>query len=113
MPRPVDLPRIRRALAALDRIATEHPELCQGHGHWDEKEVNKIMGTPANERVRAYRARLRENGNTRISVFLTQDANTVFSALRARYPQKTINDIISGVLTGEIPIAASQEEHQP
>ena len=32
MPRPVDLPRVRRVLAELDRIAAEHPELCQGQG---------------------------------------------------------------------------------
>lgn len=68
------------------------------------------MGTPANERVRAYRARLREQGNTRISVFLTPDASTALVALRSRHPGKSINDIISYVLTGRIPIARRQPE---
>lgn len=111
MSRPVDLPRVRRALAELDRIAAEHPELCQGKGQWDEQEVEKIvMGTPANERVRAYRARLRKQGNTNISVFLTPEAHAALSTLRALHPGKSINDIISGVLTGQIPIARRQPE---
>ena len=111
MPRSVDLPRDRRALAELDRIAAEHPELCQGQGRWDEPEVEKIvMGTPANERVRAYRARLLEQGNTRISVFLTPDANAALTSLRTRYPDKSINDVISSVLTGRIQIVCRQPE---
>ena len=60
----VDLPRIRRALAELDRIAAEHPELCQGDGErWvDNTEVLAAMITPVNERMKAYRRRLRERG---------------------------------------------------
>ena len=109
MSRPVDLPRVRRALAELDRIAAEHPELCQGEGHWNEKEVQRIMGTPAKDRVRAYRTRLLEQGNTRLSIFLTPDASAVLTTLRTRYPDKSINDIISSVLTGGIPIAPPQD----
>lgn len=104
MPRPVDLPRVRHALAELDRIAAEHPELCQGQGQWNEQEVKKIMGTPVAERVKAYRRRLCEQGRTRISVFLTPEAHAALLALRARYPNTPINDLVSDVLTGQISI---------
>lgn len=112
---PVDLPRVRRALSNLDKIAAEHPELCRGGGKWTEQEVAKIMGTPANERVKAYRARLREQGNTNISVFLTPDARTALSTLRAMHPGKSINDIVSDVLTGtiSIPNPTTEQDRQP
>lgn len=102
MPRPVDLLRVRRAMAELDRIAAEHPELCQGQGQWNENEVQKLMGTPAKDRVRAYRTRLLEQGNTRLSIFLTPDASAALNTLRTKYPDKSINEIISSLLTGQI-----------
>lgn len=61
------------------------------------------------DRVRAYRTRLLEQGNTRLSIFLTPDASAVLTTLRTQYPNKSINDIISSVLTGGIPIAPPQE----
>lgn len=115
MPRPIDLPRVRRALKELDRIAAEHPELCQGQGQWNEVEVKKIMGTPAPERVKAYRHRLREQGRVRISVFLKPEASAALLALRSRYPNTPINDIVSDVLTGaiSIPNQTTEQDRQP
>lgn len=115
MPRPVDLPRVRRALAELDRIAVAHPDLCQGKGQWNEQEVEKIMGTPVSERVKAYRHRLREQGRTRISVFLKPEASAALQALRSRHPNTPINDIVSDVLTGviSIPNQTTEQDHQP
>ena len=100
----IDLPRARRALAALDRIAAEHPELCQGIGQWNEHEVEKIMATPVNERVSAYRNRLQAGGRWRLSAFITQDARESLNRLRKEYPDLTINDLVSSILTGKISI---------
>ena len=111
MARPVDLPQIRRALARLDQIAVEHPEYCQQQGQWTAQEVeNIIMAKPVSERMRAYRARLREQGRTRISVFLTPAAHAALTALRGQHPDTNINDLVSGILTGQI---STQQEHRP
>ena len=49
MARPVDLPRIRRALARLDQIAAEHPEYCQQQGQWTAQEVENIINGKASQ----------------------------------------------------------------
>ncbi|SDY42869.1 hypothetical protein SAMN05421644_1655 [Allochromatium warmingii] len=63
MAKPVDLPTVKKTLAALDRLATENPTyLNQGESwseHLDELE-DLIMATPTRERVAAYRARMKE-----------------------------------------------------
>lgn len=111
MNRPIDLPRARRALAELDRIAAEHPELCRGGERWADNldHLETIMGkpntggTPARERMVAYRRRLiKEQGRHRVSVFLTPDAHEVLIKLRARHPGMSTNDLVSDVLTGRI-----------
>ena len=41
--RPLDLARIKRALANLDRIAADHPELCADGPAWTENDVAEII----------------------------------------------------------------------
>jgi hypothetical protein len=91
----IDLPRIRRALSELDRIAEAHPEMCQGIGQWDEKAVEKIiMGTPAKDRVKAMRGRLAAQGIKREVFFATPEAQTALAELRALHPDKTRDNIL-------------------
>lgn len=99
MPRPIDLPRIRRALANLDRIAAEHPDYCQGQGQWNEAEVKKIMGTPTPERMKAYRARLRAQGWKQVAMFLSPEAVNRLDELRRQFPEKSTGEIVSDALT--------------
>ena len=72
----IDLPRIRRARANLDRLAAEHPEyLNQGEPwseHLDELE-SLVMSTPGRERTAAYRARLKEQGRRALHVSVPVD----------------------------------------
>ena len=99
MPRPIDLPRIRRALARLDQIAAEHPEYCQGEGRWDETEVERIiMGTPVNERMKAYRSRLRERGHKQVSMYLTAEAIAKIEELRQQHPEQSVGELVSYAL---------------
>ena len=98
MPRPIDLLRIRRALARLDQIAVDHPEYCQGQGQWDEHEVKKIMGTPINERMKAYRARLRERGWRQVAMYLSPEAVAQMEALRQQHPDQSVGELVSNAL---------------
>lgn len=103
MPKTIDLPRIRRALSELDRIAAEHPEYCQHQGQWNETAVKEmVMGTPAKERVAAYRDRLRADGNWRLSAHLSADAKAALDQLRQSHPDLTINELLSQLLTGQL-----------
>ena len=62
----IDLPRVQRALAVLDKLVLEHPELCSGDGpRWADnlQELDKMtMGTPVKQRMAEYRSRLRAKG---------------------------------------------------
>lgn len=105
MPRPIDLPRIRRALSNLDRIAAEHPEYCQQQGQWDESAVEKIvMGTHVNERMKAHRARLQAEGYWRLSAFISPEAQESLKQLRQAHPDLTLNELVSEVLIGRITV---------
>ena len=95
----IDLPRIRRALSELDRIATEHPEICQGLGQWDEKAVAGIItGKPGNERQAEYRRKLAAQGIKREVFFATPEAQTALAELRALHPDKTRDNIFCDAL---------------
>ena len=95
----IDLPRARKALAALDKIAAEHPEMCQGIGQWDEAAVEKItMGTPARDRVKAMRDRLAAQGIKREVFFATPEAQAALVELRALHPDKTRDNILCDAL---------------
>ena len=107
----IDLPRVRRALAALDKIAADHPEICQGIGNWDEETVAKILhnpgGTPAKERVAAHRRRLAEQGIKREIFFASPEAQTALAQLREIFQDKTrdqiFNDAILNLLAAHRP----------
>ena len=101
MPRPIDLLRIRRALARWDQIAVDHPEYCQGQGQWDEPEVKKIMGTPINERMKAYRARLRERGWRQVAMYLSPEALARLDQLREQHPAQSIGELVSAALVAD------------
>lgn len=62
------------------------------------------MGTPTRERVRAYRARLREQGGCRLSITLDSEARAALDALRAQHPDQSIDRIISNLLAGNNPL---------
>ena len=100
MVRPIDLPRARRALAELDRIAAEHPELCRGGERWADNldALERAMGTPAKIRTAAYKSRLREKGYKQISIFLSPQAQERLAELAENAPERSIGDIISDVL---------------
>ncbi len=107
----IDLPRIRRALSELDRIAAEHPEMCQGIGQWTENEVEKIiMGTPAKDRVKAMRERLAAQGIKREVFFATPWAQAALAELRALRPDQTRDAILCDAV---ISLLAAQEKPPP
>jgi hypothetical protein len=84
--RPIDLPRIRRALNELDRIAAEHPELIGQHGQWDEHEVESMMKSqakPARERVADYRRRMIDAGHSRICFYASPETKANLDAIKA------------------------------
>lgn len=113
MARPLDLTRIRRALSELDRIAAEHPEICQESGSWSEEDVARLLerpktGAPAKERVAQLRARRMAQGIKRITFFCNPDAQAALQALRAAQPDRTVDDNICAAL-----ITASQATARP
>ena len=107
----IDLPRIRRALSELDRIAEAHPEMCQGLGQWTEQEVEKlIMGTPAKDRVKAMRERRAAQGIKREVFFATPEAQTALAELRALRPDQTRDNILCDAV---IALLAAHQQPPP
>ena len=100
MTRPVDLPRIRRALAELDRIAAEHPEIRHRGQPWsnDMAQLQEIIMTPGKERIAKYRAKQREKGLKTVNVFLTPEAQAALNKLQSERPDATMGDVISDAL---------------
>lgn len=97
----VDLPRIQRALANLDRLAKNHPELKQGGAKWGnnlDALESAIVGTPAKDRVAAYKKRLHEKGYKRVTIFLAPAAQAKLEKLIAANPGQSIGEIVSDVL---------------
>lgn len=70
----VDLARVRKALAELDKLVAENPELCKGDGpKWADHlpELDKLtMGTPVKQRIIEYRQRLRAKGYKAATLYL-------------------------------------------
>lgn len=62
------------------------------------------MGTPPNERTKAYRERKRQLGHKPLSVYLTTEADSALQQLREQYPQHNLNALVSAIFTGEIPL---------
>ena len=75
----VDLTRVRKALAELDRLVAEHPERCNGDGpRWADhlSELDRLtMGTPVKQRIKDYRARLLAKGYKASTVYLPAAAH--------------------------------------
>jgi deferrochelatase/peroxidase EfeB len=97
---PVDLPRIRRALAELDRIAVEHPEIRHWGQPWanDMNQLQETIMTPGKERIAKYRAKQREKGLKTVNVFLTPEAQAALNKLQSERPDATMGDVISDAL---------------
>ena len=100
MARPVDLPRIRRALAELDKIAAEHPEIRHRGQPWsnDMSQLQEVIMTPGKERIAKYRAKQREKGLKTVNVFLTPEAQAALNKLQSERPDATMGDVISDAL---------------
>ena len=107
----IDLPRAKKALAALDKIAAEHPEICQGLGQWDEKAVAGIVnGKPGSERQAEYRRKLAARGIKGEIFFATPEAQTALAELRALHPDKTRDNILCDAV---INLLAAQRAPDP
>ena len=79
----VDLPRVRRALDALDAIAAAQG-LQPGAGHFTEADVRAMLNKSVGERQRAFRARKRAAGWVRRGINLSPDAQEALAAIRDR-----------------------------
>ena len=79
----VDLPRVRRALTALDAIAAAQG-LRPGDGHFTEADVRAILNKSVGERQQSFRARKRAAGWVRRGINLSPDAQAALAAIRAR-----------------------------
>lgn len=104
MARPVDLPRIRRALAELDKIAAEHPEIRHRGQPWsnDMSQLQEVIMTPGKERIAKYRAKQKAMGLKTVNVFLTPAAQVALNKLQAERPDATMGDVISDALVNEV-----------
>jgi len=79
----VDLPRVRRALSALDAIAVAQG-LRPGDGHFTEADVRAILNKSVSERQQSFRARKRAAGWVRRGINLSPDAQEALAAIRDR-----------------------------
>ena len=79
----IDLPRVRRALSALDAIAAAQG-LRPGDGHFTEADVRAMLNKSVGERQRAFRERKRAAGWVRRGINLSPDAQEALAAIRDR-----------------------------
>ena len=79
----VDLPRVRRALTALDAIAAAQG-LRPGAGHFTEEDVRAMLNKSVAERQRDFIARRRAAGWVRRSFNLHPDAQAALATIRDR-----------------------------
>ena len=79
----IDLPRARRALAELDRIAAKN-NLRPGAGHFTEEDVRAMLNKSVGERQRDFMARRRAAGWVRRSFNLPPDAQKALATIRER-----------------------------
>lgn len=100
MPKTIDLLRARRALAELDRIAAEHPEIVGKGEPWKDnlEELQRVITMNHNQRIAEYRARQQAKGMRRVSIFLSPEATEALEALQRATPGKPVGEIISRAL---------------
>ena len=100
MPRPVDLPRIRRALSELDRIAAEHPEIHHRGQPWanDMNQLQDTIMTPGKERIAKYRAKQQQKGLKSVTIYLTPEAQAALYRLQSERPDASMGAVISDAL---------------
>ena len=79
----IDLPRARRALSELDRIAAARG-LRPGSGHFTEEDVRAMLNKSVAERQRDFMARRRAAGWVRRSFNIPQDAQAALATIRER-----------------------------
>ena len=79
----VNLPRVRRALTALDAVAAAQG-LRPGSGHFSAEDVRAMMGQSVSERQRTFRDRKRAAGWVRRGINLSPDAQEALEAIRGR-----------------------------
>ena len=105
----IDLPRITRALAELDRIAVEHPEICHKGQPWTKNlnTLEKVLMTSGKTRIAEYRARQAAKGLKTINVFLTPEAQAALNRLQSERPESTMGEIISDAL---VCVVATKEQ---
>lgn len=96
--KPTDLSRARRALAALDRIVIEHPELCGDGPAWTVEAVESLVTTPTKDRMKSYRQRLADAGYRRVCFHASPKTQDALDALRA--DGRTIDEVIGEALEG-------------
>jgi hypothetical protein len=56
------------------------------------------MGTPVNERMKAYRARLRDRGWQQVAMYLSPEALEQLEQLKEQYPDSSVGEIVSLIL---------------
>jgi len=75
----IDLPRVRKAISALDELVANNPNRCHGKGQrWIDNlhELEELtMATPVKQRIREYRERLREKGYNGTTIYLPAEAH--------------------------------------
>ena len=103
----IDLPRVRRALSALDAIAAAQG-LRPGDGHFTEADVRAMLNKSVGERQRAFRERKRAAGWVRRGINLSPDAQEALAAIRDR-DGVTVDEAVRAALlswAGRCPGAA-------
>ena len=109
----VDMGRVRKALAELDKLVAEHPELCNRNGpKWADHlpELEKLtMGTPVKQRIKDYRARLRAKGYRSTTVYLSAAAHERLLRL-SQQAGLSYGDLLGRALEQYVPPPIGQPE---
>lgn len=95
----IDLPRVRRALDELDRIAAEHPEaFAPDRLRLLTENLEETLMHPPRNRMKAYRDRQVERGMKRITIAISREAAQALQALQAVGRYKSAGEVVSHAL---------------
>lgn len=105
MARPIDLARVRRALARLDALAQEHPHLTRGGLPWSDTldQLEALMPTPARTRMGALRERRKAAGQRQVNVWLDGDAVAALERLRTELGGLSRSEVLARLLGAASP----------